>query len=60
MPIVTVEVFEGKSVEQKSGLVKDITDAVCKNFKVPADTVTIVIYDVKRENLGKAGKLASE
>jgi 4-oxalocrotonate tautomerase len=47
-----MEVFEGKTIEQKRGLVKDITDAVCKNFKVPADAVTILIHDLKSENLG--------
>ena len=57
MPFVIVEAVEGRTVEQKRGLVKDITDAVCKNFKVNPDAVSILIHEVKRENLGKAGKL---
>ena len=57
MPTVIVEVDEGRTVEQKRGLVKDITDAVCKNFKVPAEAVTIYIHEGKKENRGKAGKL---
>ena len=60
MPIVTVEAVEGRTVEQKRGLVKDITEAVCKNFKVNPDAVTILIHEVKRENLSKAGKLTSD
>ena len=57
MPTVIVEADEGRTVEQKRGLVKDITDAVCKNFKVPPEAVTIYIHEGRKENRGKAGKL---
>ena len=33
MPLVTVKAIGGKTVEQKRALVKDITEAVVKNFK---------------------------
>ena len=58
MPIVIVEADEGRTVEQKRALVKDITEAVCKNFRVEPQTVTILIHEQKKENRGKAGKLA--
>ena len=57
MPTVIVEADEGKTVEQKRGLVKDITGAVCKHFKVPPEAMTIYIHEGKKENRGKAGKL---
>ena len=60
MPTIIVEALEGRTVEQKRGLVKDITDAVCKNFKVNPDAVTILIHELKRENHGKSGKLTSD
>jgi 4-oxalocrotonate tautomerase len=60
MPTVVIEALEGRTVEQKRGLVKDITDAVCKNFKVNPDAVTIMIHELKRENHGKAGKSTSD
>ena len=58
MPLVIVKADEGRSIEQKRGLVKDITDAVCKNFKVPPQAVSILIQEGKKENRAKAGKLA--
>ncbi|OIP92534.1 MAG: 4-oxalocrotonate tautomerase [Syntrophobacterales bacterium CG_4_8_14_3_um_filter_58_8] len=58
MPTIIVEADEGRTVEQKRGLVKDITEAVCKNFKVEPQAVTIFIHEGKKENRGKAGKLA--
>jgi 4-oxalocrotonate tautomerase len=60
MPIIVVEADEGRTVEQKRGLVKDITDAVCKNFNVTPQTVTILIHEQKKENRGTGGKLSSD
>ena len=58
MPHVIIEADEGRTVDQKRGLVKDITDAVCKNFAVDPETVRVLIHEGKKENRAKAGKLA--
>jgi len=58
MPSVIIQADEGRTVDQKRGLVKDITEAVCKNFAVPPEAVSIIINEGKKENRGKAGKLA--
>ena len=57
MPVVTVQAVEGRTVEQKRGLVRDITEAVAKNFNVRPEAVTVVIHERSRENWAKAGKL---
>ena len=41
MPEIIVYAIEGRSLEQKRGLVKDITDAVVRNFSVPAEAVVV-------------------
>ena len=58
MPLVIVKADEGRSIAQKRGFVKDITDAVCKNFEVPPEAVSILIHKGKKENRARAGKLA--
>jgi 4-oxalocrotonate tautomerase len=58
MPLVIIEADEGRSIDQKRGLVKDITNAVCKNFSVPPEAVSILIHEGKKENRARAGKLA--
>ena len=58
MPLIIVEIDEGRSIEQKRGLAKDITEAVCKNFAVPPQAVSILMHEGKKENRAKAGKLA--
>ncbi len=60
MPLVTVKAVAGRTIEQKRGLVKDITEAVVKNFKVVPESVTIDIVEFSRDNLAKAGKLFAD
>lgn len=57
MPIVTVDALKGRTVEQKRGLVKDITEAVMRNFDVGPEAVTVIIRDMEKKNFAKAGKL---
>ena len=59
MPLVTIEMFEGRTIEQKKELVRDITDAVMK-LNVPAEAVHVLIKDVPKHNWADGGKLASE
>jgi len=59
MPFVTVDMFEGRTLEQKKTLVRDITAAVMK-LGVSAEAVQVLIRDVPRHNWADVGKLASE
>lgn len=57
MPLVTVKAVEGRTIEQKRALVRDITEAVVKNFKTQPEAVIVDIVEYSKENFGKAGKL---
>lgn len=57
MPIVTVRLMEGRTVEQKRKLVKDITDAVVKHIQVEPARVIVNFFDMPKHNIAKAGKL---
>jgi 4-oxalocrotonate tautomerase len=57
MPLITIEALAGRTTEQKRGLVKDVTEAVVKNFNCKPDVVTIIIHELADEHLAKAGKL---
>ena len=57
MPIISVVALEGRTVDQKRALVKDITEAVVKNFNVKPDAVTVIIHEMSKENIAKSGKL---
>ncbi len=60
MPEVVFYSLAGRSVDQKRALIKDFTDAVVKNYKVAADSVTITIVESTKEDKAKGGVLFSD
>ncbi len=59
MPVVTVEMWEGRTIEQKKQLVEGIT-SVMANLGISPQAVHIIIKDVPKHNWATGGKLASE
>jgi 4-oxalocrotonate tautomerase len=59
MPVVIVEMWEGRTVDQKRKLVEGITASFVE-IGVPKEAVQIVLQDVPKHNWAIAGKLASE
>ncbi len=59
-PLVTVYWFEGRTVEQKKKLSEAITKAFTDIAKVSREDVIVVYIDLPRENVAKAGILASD
>jgi 4-oxalocrotonate tautomerase len=60
MPEVVVYAIEGRSVEQKRGLVRDITQALVKNYGVPADAVVVTVVETSKGDKAKGGVLFSD
>ena len=60
MPEIIVHAVEGRSVEQKRALMKDITDAVVKNFGTDPNSVTVSIIESPKASKMKGGVLFSE
>jgi 4-oxalocrotonate tautomerase len=60
MPEIYVHAVEGRTVDQKRALVREITAAVVKNFDVPAESVMVQIVESAKENKAKGGVLFSE
>jgi 4-oxalocrotonate tautomerase len=60
MPEVYVYAVEGRTLDQKRGLLQDITAAVVKNFGVPAESVVVQVVEAPKTNKAKGGVLFSE
>ena len=60
MPEVYVYAVEGRTLDQKRALVKDITDAVVRNFNVGAEAVVVQIMESPRTSKAKGGFLFSD
>ena len=60
MPTIHVEMFEGRTVEQKAALAKEFTDACVRVLGGKPDSVDVIFRDVARHDWATGGKLWSE
>lgn len=60
MPFIHIELFEGRTREQKKALVESITRETVRALKCDPDDVEIVLREVKREEWATGGKFWSE
>lgn len=60
MPIIRIEMWEGKTVEQKRELVAVLSREMARITNGNVDTIYVVIEDVKKENWGVGGRLCSD
>ena len=57
MPVVTVQLWEGRTLEQKRALVKAITEAMVEHAGAKPDNLHVVLQEVPKENWGLGGVL---
>jgi 4-oxalocrotonate tautomerase len=57
MPIIHVDLLEGRSVEVKRAYVKAVTNCTVEILKCKPEAVTVILSEMSPENLGQAGKL---
>ncbi len=60
MPEILVHIVEGRSAEAKRALMRDITDAVVRNFAVPPERVVVQIVESPRDSKSRGGVPFSE
>jgi 4-oxalocrotonate tautomerase len=59
MPIVIIEMWQGRTIKQKGQLAQGITEEFAK-IGVPRDQVHIIFKDNPKHNWATGGKLASQ
>ena len=50
LPKITVDIFEGRTPDQKRHLTRALTDAVCEALGVDSRSVQVTINETKRED----------
>ena len=60
MPTFHIELFEGRSIEQKRKLVEEITRVTTEVLGTNPESVDIILTDVQRDSWATGGKLWSE
>jgi len=60
MPTLRVELFEGRTADQKRALARELTDACVRVLGGSADGVDVLFFDIRREDWASGGVLWSD
>lgn len=60
MPVIRIEMFEGRTVAQKRACAAAVTQAWVETCGGTAASVTVIFSDVAKQDWAVAGRLASD
>jgi 4-oxalocrotonate tautomerase len=60
MPEVYIYLAEGRSVDQKRKVAREVTDVLLKNLGVPPEVVVVQFVESARDSKARGGVLFSE
>ncbi len=60
MPIVQIQILEGRPVEKVKKLIGDVTDTVAESLEVPKERVRVLVTEVPKSHWGIAGTPVSD
>lgn len=56
MPVISVQMLSGRTADQKSAFIQQVTDVAVRTLDVPERAVVIVLTEASPEGWGVAGK----
>jgi 4-oxalocrotonate tautomerase len=59
LPVVQVSIWAGISEENKKKIVEGITEVIAE-IGVPKEAITVIIYEIPKEDWASGGQLHSE
>ena len=60
MPTIRVELFEGRTPQQKAELAKELTEACVRVLGGSPDGIDVLFYDIQRQDWSTGGQLWSD
>jgi 4-oxalocrotonate tautomerase len=60
MPLIQVQMFAGRTPEQKRNLVRALTDAFVQAAGSTSDAVDVILTDVEKSDWAQGGELFSD
>lgn len=60
MPIIRIEMLEGRSPEKKAALIQRVTEAVLETLGVESEQVRVLLYDIPHEHWSVGGRSKAE
>lgn len=60
MPIIKIEMFPGRTLEQKRAIAKAVTDSFVESAKATPQSVHIIFSEIAQDDWAVAGELCSD
>ncbi len=60
MPTVKIEMWTGRSLDQKRSMIQGVTKAIVEALNIPPEAVIIKIVEGEKSNAARGGVLRSE
>lgn len=60
MPLVNIQLLEGRPQEKIETLIKEVTQTISDSLDAPAENVRVVVTEVPKTHWGIGGKTAAE
>lgn len=60
MPVITVEMFEGRTAQQREDFARAVTEAVVKILKAPPEHAWIIFREHPKSHWAIGGKLCGQ
>jgi 4-oxalocrotonate tautomerase len=60
MPMVSIKIAKGRSLDQKRRLARSVTDAIVSSIDVPPEKIWIQIDEFEPENFAVNGRLLAD
>ena len=55
MPIVRIDMWPGRSRDEKNTLIRNVTDAVAQSIGCPEQAVEVLLYEVDKQDWAAGG-----
>ena len=55
MPIVTINMLEGRDKNKKRELIRNVTNTIIETLEIPAETVRVILNEMEDDHYGIAG-----
>lgn len=60
MPFIQISLIEGRSVEQKAALIREVSEAAMRTVGSTPDNTRVVIYEVTADEWGVGGQTVTD
>ena len=56
MPLIQVTMVEGRTVEQKHALIRNLSESMAETLEVPLERIRVAIYEISADEWGIGGQ----